>query len=85
MPDIKTLKRTSKDQFMIVACDGIWDCMSSEKACERFIAFESEMAGLNDSNTANIVEEILDDIIAPSTDEGIGTDNMTCILVYFKN
>ena len=30
------------------------------------------------------VEKLLDEILAPNTDEGIGTDNMTAILIKFK-
>jgi serine/threonine protein phosphatase PrpC len=32
-----------------------------------------------------IVEQVLDDIIAPETSNGVGCDNMTCILIRFKN
>jgi serine/threonine protein phosphatase PrpC len=31
------------------------------------------------------VEELLGEILAPNTDDGIGTDNMTCILIVLKN
>lgn len=30
LPDIKKLKITSKDEFMILACDGIWNSLSSQ-------------------------------------------------------
>ena len=30
---------------------------------------------------AKIMEELLDDIIAPNTEDGIGTDNMTAIII----
>ncbi len=31
------------------------------------------------------VEKLLDEILAPNTDDGIGTDNMTAILIRLKN
>ena len=31
------------------------------------------------------VGELLGEILAPNTDDGIGTDNMTCIVVILKN
>ena len=37
--------------------------------------------------TANsdAVAKILEKILAPNTDDGIGTDNMTCILINLNN
>tara|TARA_B110000908_G_C9814583_1_gene254411 strand:+ start:321 stop:482 length:162 start_codon:yes stop_codon:yes gene_type:complete len=40
---------------------------------------------LNKSNHAEPVAELLGDILAPNTDDGIGTDNMTCILITLNN
>lgn len=34
---------------------------------------------------SNAVEKLLDEILAPNTDDGIGTDNMTAILIKFNN
>ena len=34
-PDIKTLSRTAKDEFVILACDGIWDCLTSDECTGR--------------------------------------------------
>lgn len=35
MPDIKKQKRTpADDQFIIVACDGIWDCMNNQQCVD---------------------------------------------------
>jgi serine/threonine protein phosphatase PrpC len=31
-----------------------------------------------------VVEELFEEIIAPNTDDGIGTDNMTCIVAFFN-
>ena len=31
------------------------------------------------------IEEMLDEILAPNTEDGIGTDNMTAILIQFFN
>ncbi|KAL8458932.1 hypothetical protein ACS0TY_036426 [Phlomoides rotata] len=37
-PDITTVELSEDDEFLIIACDGIWDCMSSEQA----VAFVKE-------------------------------------------
>jgi protein phosphatase PTC2/3 len=46
-PDVISLNRDRDDQFMVVACDGIWDCVSNEECAlrmaekiERFNCFQ---------------------------------------------
>lgn len=34
LPDIKTLTLNSDDEFMLLACDGIWNSMSNQKAVD---------------------------------------------------
>lgn len=34
LPDIKKITLTSKDEFMIIACDGIWNSLTSEAVVE---------------------------------------------------
>lgn len=34
-PEIKKVERQSSDEFIILACDGIWDCLTSEECVER--------------------------------------------------
>ena len=35
-------------------------------------------------NLAVLTEELLDDILAPNTEDGIGTDNMTAIIIRLE-
>ena len=37
-PDVKVVNRTAEDEFIINACDGIWDCLTNEQACEQMSA-----------------------------------------------
>lgn len=30
-PDVKKVARQANDQFLMLACDGIWDCVTSEE------------------------------------------------------
>lgn len=30
-PEVRTVARQATDQFIILACDGIWDCLTSEE------------------------------------------------------
>ena len=77
-------KRKKGDKFIIVACDGIWDCVSNDEACKKVNDYHSKIKP-NKDNKHKIVEELFEEILAPNTDDGIGTDNMTCILVYFND
>jgi serine/threonine protein phosphatase PrpC len=43
------------------------------------------MIAKGDQSDRQIVEKVLDDILAPETSNGVGCDNMTCILIRFNN
>lgn len=87
LPDIKEEKRqNNKDEFLIVACDGIWDCKTNE-ACVDFLKNAISGSGapvLTPSTVCSPVEKLLDDCCAVNTEDGIGTDNMTAILIQFR-
>jgi len=34
-PDITVTQRKKADKFIVLACDGIWDCLSNEECVER--------------------------------------------------
>jgi serine/threonine protein phosphatase PrpC len=46
---------------------------------------QSKFLSKKDDNLSKCVEKLFEDILAPNTDEGIGTDNMTCILIKLYN
>ncbi len=70
--------------FIICACDGIWDCMSSQEAVT-YVQEKLKKKKGKDS-LAQLVEEMLDTILATdvAASQGIGTDNMSCIVIEFK-
>ncbi|GKV03145.1 hypothetical protein SLEP1_g15500 [Rubroshorea leprosula] len=78
-PDINTVELCDDDDFMVLACDGIWDCMSSQQ----LVDFIHEQLAL-ESKLSVVCERVLDKCLAPSTVGGEGCDNMTMILVQFK-
>ena len=71
----------AKDEFVIVACDGIWDCMTNQEAVD-FVRPRVQAGVALDT----IVEQLFDRIIAadPKETQGIGGDNMTCIILQLE-
>ncbi|XP_045491017.1 probable protein phosphatase 2C 58 isoform X2 [Colias croceus] len=83
LPDVKTLTiEPEKDQFMVLACDGIWNFMSSQDVCDFILPRLAE----GREKLSQICEEMFDHCLAPSTmGDGTGCDNMTAIIVRFKD
>uniref|UniRef100_A0A4W5N017 Protein phosphatase 1G n=1 Tax=Hucho hucho TaxID=62062 RepID=A0A4W5N017_9TELE len=84
MPDVKVLTLNPEHDFMVIACDGIWNVMSSQDVVD----FVSQKIKPDASAVArplsSIVEELLDHCLAPDTSgDGTGCDNMTCIIITF--
>lgn len=69
----------------MLACDGIWDCLTSEEGAEQMRNKLKEKKQNNEPIT-NCIEEIFDQICASDilSSSGIGTDNMTCVVVELK-
>ncbi|GLU01235.1 hypothetical protein SLE2022_185480 [Rubroshorea leprosula] len=78
-PDINTVELCDDDEFIVLACDGIWDCMSSQQLVDYI---HEQLA--SESKLSVVCERVLDRCLAPSTAGGDGCDNMTMILVQFK-
>ena len=36
VPEIKKVEISSEDKFLIIACDGIWDCLTSQQSVDLF-------------------------------------------------
>ncbi|MED6225131.1 hypothetical protein PIB30_090727 [Stylosanthes scabra] len=77
-PDITSVELCDDDEFLVIACDGIWDCMSSQQLVD-FIH-----AKLKEENKLSVVCEMVFDRCLAPTAGGEGCDNMTMILVQFK-
>jgi hypothetical protein len=79
-PDVQKIRiEPNKTEFLVIACDGIWDCLTSQKVVS-FIRHElSEKVTLK-SACENLMERCL---AKDSELGGIGCDNMTVIIVAF--
>ncbi|KAK5195592.1 Protein phosphatase 2C 2 [Exophiala xenobiotica] len=80
-PDVITHEISSDDEFLIIACDGIWDCQSSQAVVEfvrRGIAAKQELH--------LICENMMDNCLASNSETGgVGCDNMTMIVIGLLN
>ncbi|KAF8820548.1 hypothetical protein IE077_003055, partial [Cardiosporidium cionae] len=71
---------TREDEFVVVACDGIWDCKTNQEV----VTFVRNGIAQN-TPLSRICEELCDACLStsPNTNEGLGCDNMTCLIVKF--
>jgi len=83
-PDVKTENLTSDIDFVVIACDGIWDCKTNQEVCD---FFEDKFKKEPEKKISKCIEELFDEILAPDvyTDTGVGCDNMSCIVIQFKH
>lgn len=83
-PDVDIKQRSKDDDFMVVACDGIWDCVSNQQCVDKMANY-IKVLNVQKTNICPPIERLFDEICADSTVEGIGTDNMSAILVQFRS
>ncbi|OKL59222.1 Protein phosphatase 2C-like protein 2 [Talaromyces atroroseus] len=76
-PDVTTHEITEDDEFLVIACDGIWDCQSSQAVVEfvrRGIAAKQDLY--------RICENMMDNCLSSNSETGgVGCDNMTMVIV----
>ena len=80
MPDITKIEDIDNIEFIIMACDGVWDCVKRQLVCE-FI--EKEIKDNPEADLSDILQKIFDRCISPVWGVVLGTDNMTCIIIQF--
>ena len=80
-PEIKECKLEPGDEFLVIACDGIWDVLTSQQ-CVDYVRVRLDA----DVQLSKICEELADECMAPDTKgSGIGCDNMSVVIVLLKN
>ncbi|KAI8908147.1 phosphatase 2C-like domain-containing protein [Powellomyces hirtus] len=76
-PDITERQLLDTDEFVVVACDGIWDCMSNQEVVD-FVR-QKIARGVD---IPQICEALMDHCLAPDSElGGVGCDNMTVVIV----
>ncbi|KAG0322474.1 Protein phosphatase 2C 2 [Dissophora globulifera] len=80
-PVIEEHQITDDDEFLVLACDGIWDCMTSQEVVEFVRKSISEHVALE-----TICEMTMDHCLASDSGmTGVGCDNMTMVVVAILN
>jgi len=83
-PDVRVVERRGDDEFLLIACDGVWDVISSQDAVnlvrsclgKRRRAWRRVMN--HQMELSAIVETLFDNCVSSS-------DNLTAILVLFED
>lgn len=77
-PDVTCHEISEDDEFLVLACDGIWDCLSSQQVVD-FVRYQVSQG----KELTEIGEMMFDHCLAPDTTSGagIGCDNMTILIV----
>lgn len=74
LPNIYRYKINSKDKFLIIACDGLWDALSNENAVEFIKKLQLK------NYTGNYAKELATHALVKGS-----YDNITVIIYFFEN
>ncbi len=75
-PDLNIQVRHPEDQFLVLACDGIWDVMDNDEVI-RSVTSYAQLLG--EGNPRLLCEELIEDCLAKQS-----KDNMSAIVVLFE-
>ena len=83
MPEVRIHRLGPDTKFLMIACDGIWDCLTSQE-CATKLDQKLKMRKPTEK-LSKVVGELFDEILADNvmSSAGIGTDNMTAVLIQF--
>lgn len=65
-----------------MGCDGIWEKYVDN--CQGLVDLVKGLQGRFPNNDKEVVEQLLEELIAKESKEGVGCDNMTAILIHFN-
>jgi serine/threonine protein phosphatase PrpC len=80
LPEITKIEDTEGIDFIILGCDGVWDCVKRQLVCD-FV--DSQIKAHPKKNLSEILKVIFDRCVSPVWGVVLGTDNMSCIIIQF--
>ena len=83
VPDTISFPLKVEDNFILLACDGIWECLSCQQTVDITQRLIDKYKGLK---TSKILMRLFEKIVSKNIalTGGLGADNMTAILIKFK-
>ena len=82
-PEITKISNMENIDFIIMGCDGIWDCHpDKEKFCQEI---KQIIKNNPEGKLSDILQQKFDEAISEINGVPIGTDNMSCIIIQFKH
>lgn len=72
-PEVTVIERKKNDEFLILACDGIWDVIDNDDLC-KFVSYTLKI----EPNLENVCSSILDVCLRKGS-----RDNMSIIIIVF--
>jgi serine/threonine protein phosphatase PrpC len=79
LPDIREVERNGKEEFMVIACDGIWERYEADSA-PLMSQFKTKLSRYG---AKEVLENFFDENLAKGGVEAQGRDNMTAIMLEF--
>lgn len=91
VPDVRTIQLNDKDEFIVLGCDGIWDCVTNQE-CVEFVRtglaqqIQTDCPSTSEDTVLSprisaVCERLLDKCLSPSAAFAIGCDNMSVTVV----
>lgn len=86
-PDTYEYDITPDSDFILMGCDGCWETKSNEEMVKWiYEKLDGKGQTMSMIDLKGIVSDLLHEILSPDhvQTNGVGCDNMTCILIVFK-
>eukprot|EP00828_Plagiopyla_frontata_P025855 TRINITY_DN3328_c0_g1_i2.p1 TRINITY_DN3328_c0_g1~~TRINITY_DN3328_c0_g1_i2.p1 ORF type:complete len:321 (-),score=56.27 TRINITY_DN3328_c0_g1_i2:82-1044(-) len=80
VPEITTRTISPDDDFILMGCDGVYELLTNEQLAQKIKELMDKKY-----KKEEIIEALLDEIIAPNTSNGSGCDNMSAIIVKLNS